>query len=212
MSTGEIIGWLNSDDAYFMRDSVAKAVEAFANDPNLDVVYGSAALVDEENRVLQVIFVPPHAEKLLMLQNFLWQPCVFFRRRSLTPPLVDERLHFGMDRDLWLRLKQEKRRFKKLPGIIAIDREHDSRKSVAGSAKAQQEWRLLDERYGCVEASWRRPLVKTLKVLFRWAGNPLLLATERDHAFPVARDSFFSLGLRQILLPRIAMRTRRSTS
>ena len=34
-STGEIIGWLNSDDAYFSGDVVARAVEVFENIPRL---------------------------------------------------------------------------------------------------------------------------------------------------------------------------------
>jgi glycosyltransferase involved in cell wall biosynthesis len=42
-STGEIIGWINSDDAYYDVDAVAAVAQCFARHPEVDVVYGHAA-------------------------------------------------------------------------------------------------------------------------------------------------------------------------
>src|SRR5713226_6394238 len=39
-SRGEVIGWLNSDDAYFTPTAVAEAVQVFERCPDVNVVYG----------------------------------------------------------------------------------------------------------------------------------------------------------------------------
>jgi len=52
-SQGEIIGWLNSDDAYFNRLAVETAVSAFDRNPRAIVVYGHAAIVGPSGELLQ---------------------------------------------------------------------------------------------------------------------------------------------------------------
>jgi len=73
-STGEIIGWLNSDDAYFGPTVVEDVVRIFEADPDLAVVYGHALLVNAEGLVLQTIWVPPFDSTLLRLHDFIVQP------------------------------------------------------------------------------------------------------------------------------------------
>ena len=73
LSTGEIIGWLNSDDAYFGPTVVEDAVRAFESDPGLAVVYGHALLVNAEGLVLQALWVPPFDATLLRLHDFIVQ-------------------------------------------------------------------------------------------------------------------------------------------
>ena len=53
LSRGSIVGWLNSDDAYADRRAVAWAVDAFERRPEVDVVFGHALLVNEDDLVLQ---------------------------------------------------------------------------------------------------------------------------------------------------------------
>src|SRR4051794_18939512 len=59
-SSGEIIGWINSDDAYVDRRAVATAVELFERYPDVGVAYGHALAVNSVNRVLYVYWLPPH--------------------------------------------------------------------------------------------------------------------------------------------------------
>ena len=58
LARGEIIGWLNSDDAYFRADAVSLAVATFDRYPDADVVFGHAVLVNADGLVLHVMRVP----------------------------------------------------------------------------------------------------------------------------------------------------------
>ena len=58
---GDIIGWLNSDDAYFDRRAIARAVEILRRRPEVDLVYGHAALVGADNEILSCCGRPPSA-------------------------------------------------------------------------------------------------------------------------------------------------------
>ncbi|MGH7485372.1 MAG: glycosyltransferase, partial [bacterium] len=76
-STGDIVGWLNSDDAYFGPTVVEEAVALFAADPSIAVVYGHAILVNGSGLILQVLWAPPFDRSLLRLHDFIIQPAAF---------------------------------------------------------------------------------------------------------------------------------------
>ena len=126
-SHGAIIGWLNSDDAYFDRDAVADVVGCFQAHPEVDVVFGHAARADQQGRVSHVLWVPPFSGWLLHWKCFLSQPAVFFRRKALGDRFLDERFQFAMDWELWLRLARSCR-FHRLNRVLAIDRDQPGRK------------------------------------------------------------------------------------
>jgi glycosyltransferase involved in cell wall biosynthesis len=128
-SRGEIIGWLNSDDAYFDCGVVADVVDHFAAHPEVDVVYGHCPQITGNGRVIQVLWVPPFDMDLLRALDFVVQPGAFIRRRALREPMVDETFHFGMDYELWLRLASEGRRFDRINRLVAVDRHQPDRKS-----------------------------------------------------------------------------------
>lgn len=130
-SSGEIIGWLNSDDAYVDRRAVAAAVDLFHRYPDIGVVYGHALAVNSSNQMLHVFWAPPRARWWIDLRTPFLQPAVFFRRSVIEPPLVDEQLHYVMDRDLWLRLSR-KTAFKRINLVVALDRLQPQRKTLSG--------------------------------------------------------------------------------
>ena len=111
-------------------DAVAAVAQCFARHPDVDVVYGHAALVNADGRILQMLWAPPFRYGLLRLTNFIVQPAAFIRRSALGATLVDETFHYAMDYELWLRLGQD-RRIAKINHVIAVDRNYPERKSVA---------------------------------------------------------------------------------
>jgi glycosyltransferase involved in cell wall biosynthesis len=166
-SRGEIIGWLNSDDAYADRRAVARAAARFAADPGLDVVYGDGLVVDGENRVLLYVWVYPFSRRLLESTNLLLQPSTFIRRSAIEDRFVREDLHYLMDRELWRRLAREGRRFARLRAVVGIDRHQEGRKTIAGRESYEAELELVGPggRGG-------RTLTGAMRIGQRFAGAP----------------------------------------
>lgn len=128
-SQGDIIGWLNSDDAYVDVRSVESAVELFRRYPDVGVVYGHGLLVNRTNRVLQFLWTPTFNRAAMLRNTFFVQPSVFIRRSVIDSPLVNEGLHYVMDRDLWWRL-MDKTEFRRLDMVVGLDRYQPARKTL----------------------------------------------------------------------------------
>jgi glycosyltransferase involved in cell wall biosynthesis len=115
-ATGEVLGWLNSDDVY-EPGSLARIGEAFAADPALDWVVGRCRIIDAEGREIRRLitryknFLLDHLSlPLLVVENAISQMAVFVRRRAIEAvgPLRTD-LHWALDYDLWLRLFRRSR-------------------------------------------------------------------------------------------------------
>jgi glycosyltransferase involved in cell wall biosynthesis len=129
LSKGEIIGWLNSDDAYVDRRAVAWSVALLETEPHVDVVFGHALLINETNRALQVLGAPPFSPRLYEVLHYIVQPTVFIRRSALErePVFVREDLRYVIDRDLFFRLSRRSR-FGRVGHVLAADRHQRARK------------------------------------------------------------------------------------
>jgi glycosyltransferase involved in cell wall biosynthesis len=199
-SSGDIIGWLNSDDAYFTRDVVARAVEIFDAKPAVGVVYGHAARVDADGNVLYVLWVPRGAPQLLARgYNPVRQPAVFVRRSALgRHMLVDPDFDFMMDRELWLHLSQ-RTRFHRLNRILAVDRHHALRKSWARRDLRDADRELLEERYAIPIGAPPKLLRQGIALALRVGG--LMKVTDAAHggdAIPTPRTPLAKVAARQI--------------
>ncbi|PKQ30225.1 MAG: hypothetical protein CVT60_01370 [Actinobacteria bacterium HGW-Actinobacteria-10] len=128
-SRGEIIGWINSDDAYFDCRVIEDVVAGFEAHPDVDVIYGHGAQVDEDGTIIWMIWTPPFWRRVLKITNFIGQPVAFIRRRALDHPMLDESFEFTMDYELWLRLEAKGCDFLHINRITAVDRHQAERKS-----------------------------------------------------------------------------------
>ena len=202
---GEIIGWLNSDDAYFSRETIAMVVDAFERHPEADVVYGHAALANADGLVLQVIWSPPLWNRVLAIHGFIVQPTAFIRRRVLGDELVNPEFESMMDTELWLRLS-DRHRFLRLNRILAIDRHQPARKTITRPDLAASDLSRLRGIRQVPSGRWVGVVRKLLKVAFRVAGLtriPEAMNTELAYAGRV--DGMASLLMRQIAFPRSRM-------
>lgn len=135
MAQGEIICWLNSDDAYF-PETLTKLRDAFS-DPSVQVIFGD---------VLQVFYTRDRVESQERAvarfddrRDFIrwWssriklhQPAVFFRRSVMEKiGLLKEELHYAMDYDYWWRMS-ELYRFHYLGQELAIQHRQPSSKTI----------------------------------------------------------------------------------
>lgn len=170
LSKGEIIGWLNSDDAYVDRRAIQMAVDVFRKHPEVGVVFGHGLLVTQTNVAMQFIWAPSFAQRVLNVLTPYVQPSVFIRRSALGESLVNESLQYVMDLDLWLRLAPSTR-FKRVNIVVGLDRNQPQRKSLAPAMSREiadhEQARGRDPDGRAIKLSR-----KLLKVGFRIAGLP----------------------------------------
>lgn len=102
LATGDIIGFLNSDDTFSQSDSLQKVVRCFKEDKTLDIVYGDIDYVDSlglVKRKWRTGAQKPFSEG--------WHPAHpgFFARNKLFQQYggFDEKLFIAADFDLMLR-------------------------------------------------------------------------------------------------------------
>jgi len=201
-STGSIIGWINSDDAYYSPTVVAEVVDSFRRYPDVAVVYGHAALVNADSLVLHALWVPDFDPELLDTFNYVIQPAAFFRREAVDGRFLDDRFESAMDREFWLRLARGGR-FVRLDRILAIDRHQPDRKVYTRPDLAQADLALLVREYGVDAAPSGDPRFKALKICHRLAGLTLVPELlETPLAFPGRRDGALTTTMRQAFLPR----------
>lgn len=157
MATGEIVGWLNSDDRY--RPGCFQAVvEAFERNPEVDVLYGDYTWVDENGRVLKIRREIEFSQFVLSYHRVLYIPttATFFRRRIFDEGnFVDTRYHYAMDYEYFLRLAHKGYRFKHIAGLLADFRWHSSSKTGAHPEKQLAEHDAIAARYSKVLANMR---------------------------------------------------------
>ena len=203
LSSGDIIGCLNSDDAYFGRDVIAEADRVFAAHPEAAVVYGHALLVDSTSRVLHVMWVPSFSSRLLRMHDFIVQPAAFVRRSALGDVLVDESYDFTMDYELWLRPAAE-HRFRRLDRIVAVDRHHTARKSYM-RAPVRSDLGRLEAQYVLPRGRGLSVAVKFWKIGARLAGLRLIRAALREPAAVDLQRDCGRVLIRQVAVPRSRM-------
>jgi glycosyltransferase involved in cell wall biosynthesis len=202
-SAGEIIGWLNTDDAYLGVDAVRLAVEALAANPGAVAAYGDAVVAGEDGRLLR--HVAADASRLDRLEQFspLVQPAVFFRRAAVADGFLREDLDVAMDYELWVRMRRMGE-FARIDRILAIDRDHAQAKSRARMDDLATELRRVSEMHG-VPLDERARLRRRLAAVGRRArGVAPMLTIERDYelAYEARVDGRWRRALRQLAVPQ----------
>jgi glycosyltransferase involved in cell wall biosynthesis len=154
MATGEIIGWLNSDDLY-LPGALQAVADHFGKHPGCRWLYGRCRIIDKFGRErwkwitgYKNARLKKFAYDKLLRENFISQPAVFFRKDLFEEagPL-DLELHYAMDYDLWLR-------FGKISpaGVVSKDlssfRRHGGSKSETGYRDQFFEQYAVANRYG----------------------------------------------------------------
>lgn len=197
-SHGEIIGWINSDDAYFDCRVIEDVVGTFQQYPEADVVYGHLAQVAEDGTIIWLNWIPRFSRRLLNIVNFIGQPVAFIRRSALSEPMLDESYDFTMDYELWLRLAREGRRFRRIGRITAVDRHQRQRKGVTMTDVLHADLGRLAETHGRGYPRAKRILSWGFYTWRRAAGALLIPKVPRELAFTDVRTSKRALLRRQL--------------
>jgi len=101
---GDILAWLNSDDTY-LPGTVASAVKAFQDNPDVVLVYGNMLAVDQHGQTTNLLKYHQLGIEDLLCFEIIGQPAVFFRREAFEKAgMLDTSYHCFLDHHLWLRL------------------------------------------------------------------------------------------------------------
>jgi glycosyltransferase involved in cell wall biosynthesis len=151
-ASGDIIGWLNSDDSY--QPGVFGDIAAVFSDAETQIAMcRHFGLMDAEGRIFdkkENTYVDHRTLVRFWATNYMTinQPCVFFRSSVIdrTQPVFDTSLHYAMDYDLWLRITCD-HPIRVIPGHWANYRFHETSKSGLGFSKFFPEWHEVSKRY-----------------------------------------------------------------
>jgi glycosyltransferase involved in cell wall biosynthesis len=144
---GDIMGYLNSDDM-LMPGTLAYIARAFAERPEIDIVYGHRVFVDRDGQEIGRAVLPRHSAHALYWADYVPQETMFWRRRvwSAIGPL-DESFQYALDWDFLLRAQHAGFKMLRLPRFLACFRVHDEQKTSKIYDRGREEMQRLRQRY-----------------------------------------------------------------
>jgi glycosyltransferase involved in cell wall biosynthesis len=147
-STAPFVGWLNADE-YYLPGALDAVLRRFDAQPSADVVYGDAAFVDEQGRLLRLL--PQHPFSALVLRYygcFIPSCAVFFRRSVLPLEPWDADARTVMDWDLYLQLAGAGATFAYVPRPLGAFRVHRAQVTATPLAAEDPEKVRIRTRHG----------------------------------------------------------------
>jgi len=146
MATGDIITYLNSDD-YYEPNKLKDVMEYFSKNPSIKWAYGGWNLVTKKSSVFLTLKPKKYNKRKLLNYCNIGQPSCFFRESILKEVgMLNEKLHFAMDYDLWLRFAS-KYDAGIINSVISNMRYHEDAKSSYQTEKQLKEILRVGGKY-----------------------------------------------------------------
>ena len=154
LSSGEIIGWLNSDDTY-VAGALTAIAEYFSTHSDADIVYGNGNFIDEADRVMRPYPTKEYDYELFRHECYICQPALFLRRGIFEEfGGLDEAFRFAMDYEYWLRIGRKKN-LVFINTLLANYRLHGSSITTQSRRDMYREvLPLLQREFGQVSMKW----------------------------------------------------------
>jgi glycosyltransferase involved in cell wall biosynthesis len=186
-STGDVLGWLNSDDVY-LPGALSRVAQTFAQSPSVDFVYGTRRIIDEAGRMIRAHRPPTLLHKYYFIfGQWIPQECAFWRR-TLYDRVggLDPTLSFSLDFSLFIRM-WAKGRFKRIDAELGALRSHAETKTNLSSDVMVREGAAIrtangipnvnsrlayvaGERLILAQAALEKPLRSAIKAVRRLTG------------------------------------------
>jgi glycosyltransferase involved in cell wall biosynthesis len=129
-TSGEIMGYLNSDDL-LAPGALAFVARFFERNPRVDAIYSHRVFIDEANRVAGYWRLPQHRDWLMKRWDYIPQETCFWRRRIYDGVGgVDASFKFALDYDLFVRF-MERGRMERVDRFLGAFRRHEASKTSA---------------------------------------------------------------------------------
>lgn len=159
-STGEILGWLCSDDL-LLPGALERINKFFLEHPQVNAVYGDALWIDQYGNLIR-----PKKEMsfnrfvFLYDHNYIPQPSMFWRR-SLYERVggLNESFNLAMDSDLWDRFSAITK-IAYLPDYLSCMRFYPEQKTRSMKSRGRQEDAIIRARHGPVFSDSLYPVLR----------------------------------------------------
>jgi glycosyltransferase involved in cell wall biosynthesis len=161
-ATGDIVGWLNSDDRY-RAGCFDHVVKAFAENPDVDVVYGDFTVMNQDGLMLRVRREIDFSRFILLYHrvSYIPTPSTFFRRRIFEDGnRLQPNLHYAMDYEFFLRLADAGYKIRHIPYVLADFRLHPESKSCSRESSQAQEKRQITLYFSPISRMTGSPLFR----------------------------------------------------
>jgi len=149
-SSGELLGWLNSDD-YFLPGALFKFAQAYVEDLSVGAIYGQGHIVNEKGNIIHTPKLVPVTKDSLFgwcFGNDFMQPsCLFTREAWNESGPIDETLHFALDVEYWIRIS-ERFKFKRISDVLSISLAHPDAKTISMRDRSHAELAIICMRHG----------------------------------------------------------------
>jgi glycosyltransferase involved in cell wall biosynthesis len=170
-ATGDIMGWLCSDDL-LLPGALEKVGEFFARNPNVMAAYGDALWIDEFGSLLRPKKEIPFNRFIFLYDhNYIPQPSMFWRR-SLYSAVggLNRNFNLAMDGDLWDRFSRQGQ-IAHIPAYLSCMRFYAAQKTRALRPRAEAENAALRLRHaGKVSERFYpvlHPFAKTMRMAIK---------------------------------------------
>ncbi len=147
MSTGDILGWVNSDDM-LKPGALSFVMDIFKHNPEIHFMYGGCEIIDEQGRHIKNLLEPCYNEKWQLYirccvpqSSCFWRRALYFETGGL-----DTSLHYAMDYDLWFKFynKAKPHIAKK---ILSSQRMYAETKTLSEPGILEEEKERVRQRY-----------------------------------------------------------------
>ncbi|HEY9604711.1 MAG TPA: glycosyltransferase family 2 protein [Allocoleopsis sp.] len=176
-SSGEILGWINSDDVY-VKGTFLKILKAFHTRSDCIVVHGNRILINEKGEVTGWMSLPSFDPEKLVYN--VCSETAFWQRSAMEKVgLLNAHLQFAIDLEFFGRLYKQGE-FMKLNDYLGYFRYHSTNKSTTiaplGKEEGLREWKRL---FGSVnrqfELTKERRLLDSIRGRVELIKHPLIL-------------------------------------
>ncbi|HCN91965.1 FkbM family methyltransferase [Hyphomonas sp. UBA5107] len=157
--SGDVIGWLNTDDHFTTPSVIQRVLKTFEANPEVDVVYGRGRFIDAAGHFLRDSFINSDAgalPELLPMSVGILQPATFMRR-SLFERVgeLNGNLHYCMDYEYWIRIAKAGGKFLFLDENLCDAILHTDSKTMGQRATSLRETvEMVRAQYGFAPVEW----------------------------------------------------------
>lgn len=144
---GDIMGYLNSDDA-LLPGTLAYVANFFHARPDVDIVYGHRIFIDSDGSEIGRAVLPAHDKKALLYAGYIPQETMFWRRRVWQAiGTIDCSFQYALDWDFQLRAQGAGFKLERVRRFLACFRVHDNQKTTSNYDIGRLEMDTIRRKY-----------------------------------------------------------------